>query len=128
MKTMMEENRKEQLAEIEIKTQELLDLIRNSDVYIRYQKELEELKKDKETYEKINIYRRKNLALQVLEDPESSYEKLEELYTEYKDILRKPLVARYMMTEQSICKIMRDLQNRVFDGIDLDISYLDYEE
>lgn len=128
MKHMAEENRKQQITEILDKTEELLQLIQNSDVYVRYQKELEELKADKETYDKMNEYRRKNLAMQIMEGSDISYEKQEELYTEYKDFLRKPLVNRFMLSEQSICKIMRDVQNRMFEVINLDISYLENEE
>ena len=119
------DNRGQQVQEIMDKTQELLNMIIHSDVYIRYQKELEELKASDDIYERMNEYRKKNLALQLWEGSEDSYEKMQELYAEYKDILSDPLVSRFMMTEQSICKIMRKVQNQVFDGLQLDISYME---
>ncbi|MBR5047277.1 MAG: YlbF family regulator [Eubacterium sp.] len=124
MKKEKEEQRKQQIKEIMEKTQELCDLILNSVDYVRYRRQLEELKKSGETYQKLNEYRLKALSVQLLEDPEQIYEKTQELYTEYSDLLNEPLVVRFMLTEQTICKTMRTVQNQVFEGIDLDISYM----
>lgn len=119
-----EEKRKQQIKEIMEKTQELRDLILNSVDYVRYRRQLEELKQSEELFQKMNEYRLKALRIQLMEDSEKSYEKTRELYTEYSDILDEPLVSQFMITEQTICKTMRNVQNQVFEGIDLDISYM----
>ncbi len=120
-----EEKRKQQIREILDKTMELRDLILNSEDYIRYRKELETLKESEKTYRRLNEFRRKNIDIQLLEDESRSDELARELYSEYSDVLNLPLVERFMITEQTICKTMRKVQNQVFDGIDLDISYMD---
>lgn len=120
-----EEKRKQQIREILDKTMELRDLILNSEDYIRYRKELETLKESEKTYRRLNEFRRKNIDIQLLEDESRSDELARELYSEYADVLNLPLVERFMITEQTICKTMRRVQNQVFDGIDLDISYMD---
>ena len=119
-----EEKRKQQIKEIMDKTQELRDLILNSVDYQRYRRQLEELKQSEELYRRMNEYRLKALRIQLMEDSEKTYEKTQELYTEYSDILNEHLVTQFMITEQTICKTMRNVQNQVFDGIDLDISYM----
>jgi cell fate (sporulation/competence/biofilm development) regulator YlbF (YheA/YmcA/DUF963 family) len=124
MKKEKEEQRKQQIREIMEKTQELRDLILNSVDYTRYRRQLEELKQSEELYGKMNEYRLKALRIQLMEDSEKTYEKTQELYTEYSDILNEPLVNQFMITEQTICKTMRNVQNQVFEGIDLDISYM----
>lgn len=124
MKKDKEEQRKQQIREIMEKTQELRDLILNSVDYTRYRRQLEELKQSEELYGKMNEYRLKALRIQLMEDSEKTYEKTQELYTEYSDILNEPLVNQFMITEQTICKTMRNVQNQVFEGIDLDISYM----
>ncbi len=124
MKKEKEEQRKQQIREIMEKTQELRDLILNSVDYTRYRRQLEELKQSEELYGKMNEYRLKALRIQLMEDSEKTYEKTQELYTEYSDILNEPLVYQFMITEQTICKTMRNVQNQVFEGIDLDISYM----
>ena len=124
MKKDKEEQRKQQIREIMEKTQELRDLILNSVDYTRYRRQLEELKQSEELYGKMNEYRLKALRIQLMEDSEKTYEKTQELYTEYSDILNEPLVYQFMITEQTICKTMRNVQNQVFEGIDLDISYM----
>ena len=106
------------------KTQELRDLILNSVDYTRYRRQLAEVKQSEELYRKMNEYRLKALRIQLMEDSEKTYEKTQELYTEYSDILNEPLVSQFMITEQTICKTMRNVQNQVFEGIDLDISYM----
>ncbi len=125
MKQDKEEKRKEQIREILDKTLELRDLILNSDDYTRYQRELQELKGYEDTYRRVNEYRRKNLAVQLLEDADKANEEARKLYSEYADVLSEPLVARFMITEQTLCKTMRKVQNQVFENIDLDISYMD---
>ncbi len=125
MKQDKEEKRKEQIREILDKTLELRDLILNSDDYTRYQRELQELKGYEDTYRRVNEYRRKNLAVQLLEDADKANEEARKLYSEYADVLSEPLVARFMITEQTLCKTMRRVQNQVFENIDLDISYMD---
>lgn len=123
MNSQTTDHQKQQKQQILDKTQELLDLIMNSDNYIRYQKELETLKKSDELYSRMNEFRRKNFELQMME--EDSYEKMQNLFSEYKDTLMDPMVSRFMMTEQSICKLMRKVQERIINGVDLDISYMD---
>lgn len=118
-----ENTRKKQKQEIMEKTEELLELICNSEDYIRYQNNYQKLKASADLYERVNEFRRKNIILQLAPDGES-YDKMQELYVEYKDILMDPLVTRFMMTEQSFCKLMRKVQDRITDGIDLDISYM----
>ena len=120
-----EEKRKQQIREILDKTMELRDLILNSEDYIRYRKELKTLKESEKTYLRLNEFRRKNIDIQLLEDESRRDELSRELYSEYADVLNLPLVERFMITEQTICKTMRKVQNQVFDGIDLDISYMD---
>ncbi len=124
MKKEKEEKRKQQIRDIMNKTTELRDLILNSVDYTRYRRQLEELKQSEELYRKMNEYRLKALRIQLMEDSEKTYEKTQELYTEYSDILNEPLVSQFMITEQTICKTMRNVQNQVFEGIDLDISYM----
>ncbi len=125
MKQDKEERRKEQIREILDKSLELRDLILNSDDYTRYQRELQELKGYEETYRRVNEYRRRNLGVQLLEDADKANEEARKLYTEYADVLSEPLVARFMIMEQTLCKTMRKVQNQVFENIDLDISYMD---
>ena len=120
-----EEKRKQQIKEIMDKTLEVRDLILNSEDYIRYRKELETLRGSEEIYRRLNEFRRENIAIQLLEDEGKSDEMARKLYTRYADVLNHPLVERFMITEQTICKTMRKVQNQVFEGIDLDISYMD---
>ncbi len=121
-----EEHKKEQLQEIMDKTQELLDLIIGSEDYQRYQKGLQELKESGDIYKRVNEFRLKNLSYQLLGDIDSdtNYDNMQQLYTEYKDILMEPMVSQFMFAEQSICKIMRKVQNKIAEGVDIDISYM----
>ncbi len=122
----VEEHKNNQLQEIMDKTQELLDLIINSEEYKRYQKGLKELQESGDIYERVNEFRLKNLSSQMLgdDDPNTYSDNMQQLYTEYKDILMEPMVSQFMFAEQSICKIMRKVQDMIADGVEIDISYM----
>lgn len=119
-----DEFRKKQNKQILEKTQELLNLILDSEAYLSYKTKREELKKSEDLYEKMNEFRRKSLALQLLGEEGDNFENLQELYNEYSETLMEPHVSNFMMEEESICKLLRKVQDRISHGVDLDISYM----
>ncbi|MDO4976455.1 MAG: YlbF family regulator [Eubacteriales bacterium] len=120
-----DEIRKEQKKQIMNKTQELLDLILNSEDYILYKKEREELKQSENLYAKMNEFRRKSLEMQLSGQEGVNFENLQELYNEYSETLMEPQVSKFMNKEQSICKLLRKVQDRISHGVDLDTSYME---
>lgn len=119
------DQREQQIKEILKKTDELLELIRSSEDYIRYQEKLKELKESKEMYQRVNDFRLRHMELEIEETEDNSYSAMQNLHEQFRDVLMEPLVSRFMIREQSLCKLIRKVQNRIADGVDLDISYLE---
>ena len=110
--------------EIMKKTDELAELLCQTDGYRRYKKHLAALKEEPEVYQQLNEFRLKNMELQLDKD-EHYYEKAEELYSQYKNILMESVVMDFLTSEQRICKLMRKVYDRIALTVDLDISYMD---
>ena len=62
-----------------------------------------------------------------LEKDEHYYEKSEELYSQYKNILMESAVMDFLTSEQRICKLIRKVFDRISLEVNLDVSYLDQE-
>lgn len=110
------------------KARELTAFVRQTETVQRYEKYLASLKAQPEVYAKLNVFRRKNMELQVLEQPESYEEKTKQLQEEYKNILMESVVMDFLTAEQGVCKMMQKIYDAIAQEIPLDISYMDAEE
>ena len=107
------------------KTAELTELLCTTQDYKRYEKHLKALKEQPEKYHKLNEFRRKHMELQLEAEDERYYERMEALYTEYKDILMESVVTKFLASEQSVCKMMRKIYDSIALKMNLDVTYMD---
>ncbi|MCD8019632.1 MAG: YlbF family regulator [Clostridiales bacterium] len=107
------------------KTEELTAMICRSDSYQRYIRHLDALKAQPDVYRELNRFRRENIELQMADDSEEYYEKTEELQLRFKNVLMEPVVMDYLASEQKICRIMRDIYDKMAQEVYLDLSYMD---
>ena len=106
-----------ELTEILDRTRELTALLKRTESYQNYCRDLA----------KLNVFRRRNLQLQILSDTEDYDDKTEELQKEYKNILMESVVMDFLTSEQAVCKLLRKVYDVLYKEIDLDISYMDEE-
>lgn len=116
-----------ELPEILKKTRDLTILLKKTESYQNYCRDLERLKARPDLYSQLNVFRRKNLQLQILSDTEDYDDKTEELQKEYKNILMESVVMDFLTSEQAVCKMLRKVYDVLYQEIDLDISYMDEE-
>ena len=83
------------------------------------------LKGQEELYCKFKEFRRKNLQLQLEKEQEQYFAKIEELHSEYKNILTEPIVVDFLSAEQRMCKLMRLVYDGIAEEVKLDLSYMD---
>ncbi len=107
------------------RTKTLTNMIRHTEDYKCYQKNLTVLKGREELYRKFKEFRGKSLHLQVEKGQEQYFEKVEALHSEYKDLLTEPVVVDFLSAEQRICKLMRIVYDGIAEDIRLDLSYMD---
>lgn len=113
------------MEEILEETEILTKILKETESYQRYKKNLAALKEQPEVYQKLNIFRRENIALQLMDHAEEYYEKTEELQMQYKDILMESVVMDFLTAEQAVCKMIRKVYDKISVEMQLDISYMD---
>ena len=116
-----------ELTEILDRTRELTALLKRTESYQNYCRDLAKLKERPDLYSQLNVFRRRNLQLQILSDTEDYDDKTEELQKEYKNILMESVVMDFLTSEQAVCKLLRKVYDVLYKEIDLDISYMDEE-
>lgn len=116
-----------ELTEILDRTRELTVLLKKTESYQNYCEDLKHLKERPDLYSQLNVFRRRNLQLQILSDAEDYDDKTEELQKEYKNILMESVVMDFLTSEQAVCKLLRKVYDVLYKEIDLDISYMDEE-
>ena len=105
------------------KTEELTRLIRATDSFRRYQKDLELLKSQEDLYSRLNEFRRKSLYLD--EQNERYYEISNVMYEEYKDTLTEPVVREFLASQARINKLLRQVFDRIAADMEIDVSYME---
>ncbi len=105
------------------KTEELTRLIRATDSFQRYQKDLELLKSQEDLYSRLNEFRRKSLYLD--EQNERYYEISNVMYEEYKDTLTEPVVREFLASQARINKLLRQVFDRIAADMEIDVSYME---
>ena len=99
--------------------------IKDSEEYRNYIEALEKVRNDKELYDAMNSFRRKNFELQSYEDGINRYQEIYGLALEYENVLRQPLVNEFLVAEQMLSRKMTLMYEEIAEGLDLDYSYME---
>lgn len=114
-----------------IKTEEVADMIKDSEDYDCYQRRLKRIRNKPDLYEQFNEFRRKLMIRRLESIDEGAVLEVESLYREYSALLNDPLINSFLMAEQRLCGLMREVYDRLAARIPLDYTYMDgkdYEE
>lgn len=122
---MLTEEKKSENRKILDKTQELTALLKNSTTYRDYCKKLVLLRKQPDLYKQLNAFRRSNLELQMQNYTDDYEDKADKLQRQYNNTLMEPVVMNFLLSEQAMCEMMREVYDVLYKEIYLDISYMD---
>ena len=103
----------------------LNEAIKNSEEYKNYQNALAEVTGNTELYSAMNSFRRKNYDLQSYDDGINRYQEINSLGLEYEQVLRQPVVNRFLVAEQMLSRKMTQMYEEIVDGLELDYSYME---
>lgn len=103
----------------------LNQMIKDSEEYNRYQAAKKRVMDDKELYQAMNAFRRRNYELQSFNDGINRYQEIHDLLAEYEKVLRNPLVSEFLTTEQILSRKMAEVYEVIADGLELDYSYME---
>lgn len=129
----MEENKKESndftnyFRGIEMSMNEAMMLnqsIRQSKEYQDYCETLARLKENKELYDALNSFRRRNYELQSYDDRINRYHEIHNLALEYEKVLKHPDVNAFLVAEQLFSRKMQGVYEAIAEGIELDYDYM----
>lgn len=103
----------------------LNEQIKNSEEYQRYVKTDRQLKAEPELYRRYNEFRRRNYDLQFSEGDSNLYDEVFNLVKEYDTILQDSLVNDFILAEQRLCAMMREVYAVLSEGLEVDYEYLE---
>lgn len=114
----LEETERRKLLEV---TDQLIDVIKETQIYKRYRIQCEKVEKQPEIKEKMDEYRTKNFNLQNSSfEGEEMQNHLEALQREYESVLKNPLVADFLTAELDFCRLMQFVNLKMADAMDFE--------
>ena len=99
--------------------------IRNSEEYKRYVDTCNRLKQQPDLYNRFNEFRRRNYELQSSEGDSNLYDEVFNLVKEYDSVLQESLVNDFLVAEQRLNALMREMYATLSDNLELDYEYLE---
>ncbi len=109
---------------IEELTSNLIEAVKESNEYLQYQRLLAQVMEDGDLYFEINEFRKKSISIQLHAD-RNLLDVSSELYAEYNTLLADSLVTDFLSSEQAYCRLIREMNDRIMESLDLDIDFLE---
>lgn len=98
----------------------LLEAIKKSGEYRRYQVIQEQVNEYPELGREINGFRQKNYLLQNSNGTVDLYEETDRMEKEYREFRKNPLVSEYLAAECALCRMIQQVNWRMIEGLDFD--------
>lgn len=105
--------------------EELADAILESEEYQTYLKCKDEISKNPQLFQAVNELRKANFAIQNDVEVADTYDEVVRIYDKYAYIRTNVIANRFLRSENSICKMIQDIQRTLLENIDLDTEFLD---
>ena len=113
------------MKDIVFQTKELAKAIKKSNEYNQYQRIRQNLKKDMELFDRVQELRKRNFELQSRTDIGNMFEEIERLNSEFSEIMKMPIVNEFLIAEQRLCKMMKEVYSSLSDGLDFELGFLE---
>ena len=111
MKTKLEE-------ELGQAVESMIDAIKRSEAYVKYQEALAAAKQQPELKQEIDEFRRKNYIMQSSGD--MAFEHIEQFEREYSDFRENPVVADFLAAELALCRMIQQINLYVTDMLNFE--------
>ncbi len=106
-------------------SEELNKALLDSKEYQVYKNAEKALKEQQDLYDAMNAFRKKNRQIQMYASDETVFDEMNQLTTEYGNILRNSLVAEFLVAEQRLCRMMRDVYVLMGKNLEFDDTYME---
>lgn len=103
---------------------QLAKAVMDSEEYKNYRYYHEELKKNPSMLEAVDELRRINFELQNAEGIPDMYEEVSKVFERTSNVRSNIVASRFLRAEMSLCRMVQEMMNTIFEGIDFDMSFL----
>lgn len=100
---------------------ELIDSIKDSDIYRRYEDASRKVSDVPGLQERIDEYRRNNFLIQQNNEGEELLQKLEQFELDTAAFRAEPLVDKYLCAERDFVKLKQDIDNLMLSELEFSI-------
>lgn len=101
-------------------TEEFIEAIKQTAEYEEFLTQRGKIRKYPELKSQIDDYRQKNYELQMLEQPEQLFDKMDEFNSQYEKFREDPLVNDFLSAELGFCRLMQRLNAVITEELDFD--------
>lgn len=112
------------MGETESIMDQLLQQIKSTREFNQYQNLLQRVKAQPDLYRRIGEYRRRSIAAQMRNGEEFIAEN-NNVQKEFADLQNNGLAWEFFASEHQYCSMVRKLNNRFMEGVEIDTSFLD---
>ena len=109
---------------VDIKTEELVVAVLESEEYKEYLEYLAKIKEQPELYERVCDYRRRNFELQNMDVNDNMFDEVMRFQMENAAIRKNALVNEFLKAELSVCRMLQGITRTISERIELDIDFL----
>lgn len=102
------------------KTNDFIEDIKQSDIYMEYEASLYELKKYPEWKEKTDVFRKQLFEAQQAINGPVSFADVESLENRYEEVLVCPEIARFLNAELALCRLLQRIQGNMIAALDFE--------
>ena len=102
---------------------DLMEAVRGSDAFVRYQAIREKVHGFPELERKITEFRKKNYELQNSRGEVDLYEETDRMEQEYREFRKNPMVQEYLSAENSLCKMVQQINWTLIQGLDFEVGF-----
>ena len=103
---------------------EIIHEILNSEEYREYRRLQSEINRTPDLKRQVDEFRMRNFELQNSEVVPDMCAAMENLHKEYANKRNQDIVKRYLMTELTLCRFMRDIYKDIAEAVDMDLDFL----
>lgn len=103
----------------------LLDAVKRSDVYKEYRIQEENLNRNPELKNRVDLFRGNNYQLQNESGQDDLFHTVNQIALESVELRSNPEVNAYLDAELALCRMMQKICTRLTEGIDMDTPDVD---
>ncbi len=94
--------------------------IKETEIYKRYNFQLERIKEEPELFEKVNEFRKRNFELQNTSHVDELFDKMDGFEREYEQFCENPLVDDFLAAELAFCRMMQEIDIFITKELDFE--------